>query len=274
MGRFKDVLKEGLEGEIPRGKLELLPSGFQRVGDIGVLFLDDGLEGHESVIGKFVMERFGLRSVFRKGRISGELRKPGMKRIAGRANTTVHRENGCLFKIDVSRLMFSKGNSFERGRVAAGEGEDVVDMFAGIGYFCVPVAMKTSSCRVFGIEKNPVALRFLRENLRLNRIENVEVIEGDCRDVAGLKADRILMGYFPGTEMFLEKAFSFLRREGVIHFHNVCRRGELWRGPLGMLETIALENGYRLEKILHKRVVKQYSPCKVHVVVDGKFRKV
>ncbi|MBL7160735.1 MAG: class I SAM-dependent methyltransferase family protein [Candidatus Aenigmarchaeota archaeon] len=269
---FKLFLQESLKG-ISQEELGKLPSGYQRIGDIVVLHIPKEIRGVEKEIGALVRERLGVKSVFRKGVVSGELRKPSLKRIAGRVNTTIHQENGCRFKIDVTKVMFSRGNSFERGRVIAGDGETVLDMFAGIGYFSIPLAKKTPSCNVVAVEKNPVAVKFLRENLRLNKLENVEVFQGDCRDVEGVKADRILMGYFPGTDAFLPAAFSFLRRQGVIHFHNLYRRGELWRGPLGTLETQALANGYRLERVLAKRIVKPYSPCKVHAVVDVRVKK-
>ncbi len=271
---FKSVLKDGLKGTIPQERLELLPSGYQRVGDIGVVFIHPGVDEWEKEIGGFVRKVFGLKSVFRRGAVSGEFRVSGMRRIAGRANTTVHRENGCLYKVDLSKLIFAKGNSFERGRVRAGEGERVVDMFAGIGYFTIPVAKGTPSCRVHAAEKNPVAVRFLKENIKLNRLGNVELFEGDCRDLA-LEggADRILMGYMTGTEAFLDKALSFLGASGTIHYHNVYRKGELWRKPLGEMQSAGLGRGFRMQEVLHKRVVKQYSPCKYHAVVDARFIK-
>jgi len=271
MVKFKLLLKDRLKKIIPQEKLDLLPSGYQRVGDIVLLHINQEFERQEKEIGEVTKEILGVKSVFSRRKVSGELRKPEVKRIAGRTNTTVHRENGCLFKIDVTKLMFSKGNVNERCMVSVGE-EDIVDMFAGLGYFSIPIAKSNPLCKVYAIEKNPVAVKFLRENIRLNRVDNVEVIKGDCREVEDIQCDRIVMGYFPGTEAFLSKAFSLLRREGTIHFHNIYRGKELWRKPLGTLETQALENRYSLQKVLEKRIVKQYSPCKYHVVVDAKFR--
>ena len=269
MPKFKLVLKEGLKA-MPQEKLGLLPSGYYKVGDIIIVHLDQGLNKWEKEIGEFVKKELNAKSVFKRGPVSGELRKPRIKRIAGKANVTVHKENGCLYKIDVSRLMFSKGNFFERNRIRPLEGEKVIDMFSGLGYFSIPLAKKNPSCQVYAIEKNPLASKFLKENLELNRISNVQVIEKDCRSV-DLKGDRVIMGFFPGTEDYLPKAFSFLGASGTIHYHNIYRKRELWEKPLGILKTKGLENGYRIEKILAKRIVKQYSPCKYHIVVDAKF---
>lgn len=270
--KVKLLLKDALKGTIPTEKLELLPSGFHRVGDILVIPLHADLESYQAEIGAALREQYLVKSVFAKGVVQGELRRPATRRIAGRTNTTIHREQGCRFKIDVSKIMFSKGNVRERHRLTAVDGEEVVDMFAGIGYYTIPLAKKTPGIQVHAIEKNPVSIKLLKENLRLNKVDNVEVIERDCRDVVlpGV-ADRLMMGYFPGTEKFLPTAFEFLRREGVIHFHNVYQTKELWRVPLGRLETAALNHGYTMN-VLEKIVVKPISPCKVHVVIDAKMR--
>lgn len=272
MTKFKLALKDGLKGSISEKNLELLPSGFQRIGDIVLFNLNEDLVDHKKEIGGFVKDYLNVKSVFRRGIISGELRKPGIERIAGNTNITIHKENGCVYKLDVTKVMFSKGNLSERGRIVAKPGEDVVDMFAGIGYFTIPIAKKTRDCRICAIEKNKDSIRFLKDNIELNNLDNIEVIHGDCRDIE-INSDRILMGYFPGTEKFLDKAFSILRREGIIHYHDIYKKGELWRKPLGLLQTNGLDRGYKMET-LYKKIVKQYSPCKYHVVVDAKFQKI
>jgi len=55
----------------------------------------------------------------------------------------------------------------------------------------------------------------------------------------------------------------------VIHFHDVYRDEELWDRPLKILEAEAKKAGYRLEKVLHKGMVKQYGPRKQHIVIDA-----
>lgn len=270
--KFRQLLAEQLD--IPKKKHTLLPSGYQRIGDIIILHLEKGLERYEKGIGNFLLKKFKARSVFKKGPVSGELRIPHLKKIAGNGSVTVHKEHGCLFRIDVTKLMFSKGNVLERGRVQAKEGETVVDMFSGIGYFSLPLAKKTPSCRIVAIEKNPVAVRFLRENIGLNRVKNITVIQGDCRTVELENvADRVIMGYFPGTEQFLGTAFGFLKRKGIVHFHNVYHKEELWEKPLDILKKEGLKNGYKLEKVLYKNIVKGYGPGRYHIVMDVFFRK-
>jgi len=281
MKRFKEQLKRKLAGTLPNRLLELLPSGFQRVGDVAILGLKPELLEHERGIGTAVIKQLpGTKTVcVRFGGVSGDLRIPGIKKIAGNGTTTVHKENGCKYRLDVTKVMFAKGNVRERARLPqlVRHGETIIDMFAGIGYFTVPLAKKSGPGRVYAIEKNPESVSFLKENLKLNGITGVEVIEADNRD-PGLRrlnntADRVIMGYLPGTDKFLPAAFGFLKQDaGTIHFHNTYRKHELWETPIRELESTARESGYRLDKISYKGIVKHFAPGVEHVVVDACFK--
>lgn len=52
-----------------------------------------------------------------------------------------HEEVGVVYSLDVTRCMFSSGNTHERQRVGRlpAAGEVVVDLFTGIGYFTLPL---------------------------------------------------------------------------------------------------------------------------------------
>jgi len=282
MKRFKEQLKSRLAGTLPNELLELLPSGFQRVGDVVILGLKPELLEHERGIGVAVLKLLPENKTVcaRFGGVSGDLRIPGVKKIAGNGTTTVHTENGCKYGLDVTKVMFAKGNVGERARLPrlVRHGETIIDMFAGIGYFTVPVAKKSRPCVVYAIEKNPESVRFLKENLKLNGITGVEVIEADNRD-AGLHklnnaADRVIMGYLPGTEKFLPAAFGFLKQDGgIIHFHNTYRKQELWETPRSELEAAAMCTGYKLDSISYRGIVKHFAPGVEHVVIDAHFSR-
>ncbi len=276
MKKFRQFLETKLKGKIPAGKLKFLPSGFQRIGDIIILNLNPELDRYSRHIGRIVLDEFRIKTVCAKtGGIKGDTRKPSVKKIAGNGTETIHRENGCMYRLDVTRIMFAKGNVRERGRIAGivKSGETVVDMFAGIGYFSIPIAKFSSAEKIIAVDKNPEAIKYLKENIKLNKIKNIEPVLGDCRKIRMENAaDRIIMGYLPGTEKFLPAAFSFLKNSGTIHYHNICPKDKLWKKPLEELKRDAEKSGYRLEKA-GKRIVKQYSPGIYHVVLDGFFSK-
>ena len=273
---IKKLLAEGLD--IPEEKKGFLPAGFQRIGHVVILNLRPEISGYAKQIAGLVLDNFTyVKTVCLAEGVSGELRKPTVRWIAGEKRTeAVHTENGCQFTLDVTKVMLSKGNLSERARLPplVRPGEVVVDMFAGIGYFSIPIARHARPGKVYSIEKSLDSFRYLRENIRLNMVqERVSPTLGDCREV-GLEdvADRVLMGYLPGTERFLPAAFRALRPEGgFIHYHDLFHESELWDKPLGILESQAGKAGYSLERVTHKGVVKEHSPRVYHVVVDAAF---
>lgn len=279
---IKELLVETLKDELSPEKLELLPSSYQKIGDIVILNIKPEIIDFQYKIGKIILKKIPkTRTVCnRTGNITGEERLPQIEVIAGDDNTeTTHKEHGCLYKIDVSKIMFSKGNLKERHRLQqlVKPNETIVDMFAGIGYFTIPIAKFTSPDKIYAIEMNPVSVLYLKENIHLNKIEGkIEPMLGDCREVAkklGKIADRVIMGYLPNTSKYLDSAFAVLKEEGIIHYHDVFKEEELFDKPIEILKRSAEKNGYVLQDILYKGIVKSYAPRVFHVVIDGKFSK-
>ncbi len=278
MKKFKEFLKEQLKDDLKGDLLELLPSGFQRVGDIIILNLKPELDSYSKKIAEIIIKHFnGIKTVCQTEGVHGRLRRPKVKVLAGNGTETVHEENGCLYKLDVAKVMFSKGNVKERGRLAklVKKGETVVDMFAGIGYFSIPIAKTGKPKRIYAIDINPVSVHYLKENIRLNHVENIVIpILSDCRKVRlGSIADRVIMGYLPNTHEYLPFAFQSLKKEGgIIHYHDLASKGEAWDDIISKLEIVGYKHGYELKRITHKRVVKEYAPNIFHVVIDAKFK--
>ena len=63
-------------------------------------------------------------------------------------------------------------------------GNVVVDLFAGIGFYTLPLVAKAGAARAMACEWNPAAVEALRRNIDLNGLQGrVEVLPGDCREV-------------------------------------------------------------------------------------------
>lgn len=275
---FRKLLTENLD--IPEEKQPFLPSGFQRIGHVVILNLRPEVYGLSTQIADLVLENLSyVRTVCMSRGISGELREPSVAWLAGDPSTeATHQENHCRFKLDVTRVMLSKGNLSERGRVPrlVKPGETVADLFAGIGYFSIPIARNANPRQVYSVEKNPSSFRYLRENIRLNRVQSrITPMLGDCMEVnLGQVADRVLMGYLPNTREFLPAAFRALKPHGgIIHYHDNFHESELWDMPREILESAAFRHGYSLKRITRNAVVKEHSPRVYHVVVDAEFVK-
>lgn len=257
--------------DIPGGEKKLLPSGWQVLGDIIIVLLRKELEFRKKEIGRALLSLYPkCRTVLLDRGINGKLRQPVREIIAGESTETIHRENGCLFKIDALKLMYSQGNLAERRRMSKlGKNETVVDMFAGIGYFSIPMAVHSKPEKVFAIEINPEAFRYLRENIKLNDVEDIiEPIPGDCAAVApAYVADRVIMGYLDAHE-YLEHGIRALVSGGVLHYHEAVPEAVENR-PVERITEAAKKTGRKIE-IIKTRRIKKYSPGVWHVVADAR----
>jgi tRNA wybutosine-synthesizing protein 2 len=262
MSGFKDLL--AAKTNLPK---EILPSSYQVLGNILLLKLSnpEALR-QKKKIGFAILKLFPyIKTICLQHGVKGEFRKPKIEIIAGLKQTeTVHKELDCVFKLDAAKIMWSKGNHFERQRLLklVKPNEIVVDMFAGIGYWSIILAKHTKAKRIIAIEKNPESFNFLIENICLNKLLNVMAIENDCRNFSyDKKPNRIIMGYFPDTIKFLPAALKLSKKGTKIHFHELTN-------DLEKLKT-ALE-GFKKFRVENIREVKEYSPSKRHYVFDLK----
>jgi tRNA wybutosine-synthesizing protein 2 len=264
---FELILKEV---DLPADLKTLLPRKWEKVGDILLLRLPEELRPHvEEVCGAYARVLRVKTVLEASGGIHGTVREPRAEVLWGDGTETVHKENGILYKLDLSKVMFSSGNVDERVRMArvCKPGEVVVDMFAGIGYFSLPMAVHGRAARVYACEVSPVAYEYLQENIRLNRAEAVVPLLGDCRDVApeGV-ADRVILGYLQDTHLYLPKAVRALRDGGWVHYHEACPDAVSDR-PLEHLKEVAQAEGLKIRR-LHRHRVKRYAPGVSHWVLD------
>jgi tRNA wybutosine-synthesizing protein 2 len=260
---------------LPRYLEGYLPQKWELLGDVLVLRIPPEISGIRAQVAGAYAEVLGARTVCQeRGIIAGVHRTPNLEVIWGGGTETVHCENYILYKFDVARVMFSSGNFPEKWRMSKLDcrGETVVDMFAGIGYFTLPLAVHAKAERVLACEVNPVAFSYLRENVALNRVEDVvEPVLGDNRDLPGEGfADRVLMGYVGTTHQFLPKAFQLVRPGGVIHYHETC---PLDQWPARPLRRIAEAAAGRRYEIGHRGEVKSFAPSVSHYVVDVLVRE-
>lgn len=266
------IPKKTLSGslDLPEYEKKLLPAGWQVLGDIIIVSICRQLEQRKKEIGSALLSLYpGCSTVLLDRGINGRMRQPEREIIAGEKTGCVHRENGCSFKLDAMRLMYSRGNLAERKQMSKlGKGEVVVDMFAGIGYFSIPMAVHAKPDKIFAIEINPVAYDYLKENIRLNKVEDiVEPVAGDCAHVATTgTANRVIMGYLNAHE-YLGHGIRALLPGGIIHYHEAVPEA-VERRPVKRVIEAALSAGRKAE-IIKMRRIKKYSPGVWHVVVDA-----
>ncbi|EKX45664.1 hypothetical protein GUITHDRAFT_71161, partial [Guillardia theta CCMP2712] len=191
-------------------------------------------------------------------------------------------QNGITYSLDICRVI--RGNVNERARMGtiAAAGETVVDLYAGIGYFTLPLLVQAKCSKLFACEINPDSVEALQRNLLANRVaDRCHVLLGDNRETTSLldrSAHRVLLGLLPSSEQGWPVAVRCLRDDGGwLHVHeNVAEADEAtWLRQLEEeLEKIARRQGRgewraRVEHVEH---VKTYAPRVWHLVADVEMR--
>lgn len=259
--------------DLPKNILNNLPRKWEYIGRIVIIKLEKSAEPYKQRIGKVYANQLKMDTVCvdRKG-ISGEFRRPSMEIIYGTQTEGTRLENGILYSLDVTKVMFASGNMDERKRMKFLDctGETVVDMFAGIGYFTLPIAKFANPYRVIACEKNPESFKFLKKNIELNDVSNIVIpVLGDNRDldIEDATVDRVLMGYVKKTSDFLLKALRMIKPGGMIHYHDTFHIRE-YRKMVNEIFDKYCPGRYEIKNI---REVKSFAPSVSHYVIDVKI---
>ena len=242
---------------------------WKRIGNVLILDSKFHYESYEDL--QVLSKKHNVKTIMKIDHIQGTKREPVYNILYGNETETIHKENGCLFKLDLSKVMWSKGNNNERLRIAklVEDNEVVLDMFAGIGYFSIPIGVHSNAKHIYSIEINPNSYFYLCENIKLNKLDNITPILGDCMVHAPkYKADRIIMGYVKTTHHYLNVAINSLNEGGILHYHETVPEKLMNTRPL---ERIISQAGNREVELLKLNKIKKYAPGVEHVVLDVKI---
>ena len=205
--------------------------------------------------------------LFPESPVEGEYRTRRFAVLAGTPTTrTLVTEYGLRFDVDLALAYFSARLATERQRILEdmGEGERVIDMFAGVGPFAITLARKARV--VFAADLNPAAVHLLVHNIALNRAANVIPMLADAAHLARIgfePFDRIIMNLPMAAPQFLATAAGLCRDGGTIHLYALQEEeGEYL--PL----IRAVTSGEVTE-----RMVRTFSPGKWHAVYDITVKK-
>ena len=273
------MIQKDLSGEIPDDLISKLPRKWEKIGKILVMKIPESLESYARLIGERYAQYLDCESVlWDTGGITGTYREPVIRHIYGNKSTeTVHHENGIKFYLNPQKIMFSSGNMDERIRMGSisGFSETVVDLFAGIGYFTIPMAVYSKPKSIIACEINPVAYNYLEKNIEANKVEDiVESRLGDSKDVAPKDiADRVIMGYIQKTRAFLPTAIESLKNHcGIIHYHDTFPDKKIPQTPIDMIQLYCTRYQREADLLYYHRI-KSYAPGISHYVFDMKIRK-
>jgi len=251
------IASESCDREIPERK-GYRGRGYYRIGDIAALH---GKEPTRSEIDAIA----GLchpRGILWIKSLQDITRTPETKIVWGCGGEVCHREAGFSYILDPEKVMFSMGNREEKARIARmvrnqPRPERIADMFAGIGYFSIPLA--GTGADVHAMEINPVAFGYLVRTIEANGLSGrIMPSFGDSRCLLSGTYDRIVMGHFDSVTM-LPDALRHAAPGTIIHVHSIGAVDE-------QIRTNVACAGFSATIHVHK--VKKYRPHAWHMVQD------
>ena len=264
---------ELLEDELTADEIENLKTSFDTIGDVVILEIPEELESKKDKIGKATLDFTKRKSIYmKKSAVHGTIRIRDLELIAGEDNPiTIHKEHGARLKLNVKEVYFSPRLATERKRVSesVNDNENILDMFCGIGPFPIVIA-RNNDVNITGVDINENAIKYFNENIRLNKLKNVEAICGDAREISQsfkMKFDRIIMN-LPGLAYdFLDVAMKLIEDNGIINYYEFSDGYE--QGTKRLIEAALKEN--KNVEIINTRKVKSTSPGEWHVAIDAKI---
>lgn len=269
------IIETEFEPKIHKPSLEDMlgfsPS-FEVIGDIAVMDADQTEAGK---VARALMDfRKSIKVVLgATGPVSGEFRIRGFAVLAGENRThTIHTEYGCRYNLDLAKVYFSPRLATERKRVAdmVKRGQCVVDLFTGVGPFSILIGKSVPGSTVVAVDKNPEAVKFLKENVQLNKLDNVVAVEGDARYVAEEfkhSADHVIMNLPHSARDFLDCGILVARNNGIVHFYDITPEDDLYKTSWEFITEAAKEIGKKVE-CLETRIVRTYAPYQYNVCIE------
>ena len=272
-----------LADKLPPNLLDMVPRAIDFVGDIAIVEIPPELSSYKKEIGEALLKahKQTCTVLAKSGAVEGVYRLRDFEVIAGAKKTvTVYREYGCVYYVDVAKAYFSPRLSTEHNRVASTvkTGETVVDLFAGVGPFAIPVAKKHKNVRVYAVDVNPDAVTLLKRNVAVNRAEKQVVpILGDARQVVkeqlSGKADHVIMN-LPETALeFVDVACEALKPEGgILHYYGFEKDSDPLETATARLTEAVKQNNRQVKNILLAKTVREVAPYSWQVVVDAEIQ--
>lgn len=254
------------------------------IGDIAVIKIPDSLEDQRFKLGQEILNEVShLRVILRQiSPVLGNCRIRNFEWLAGEDRTiTIHKEYGSRFKVDLKKMYFSPRLGTERNRIAnkVDSGEQVLNMFAGVGCFSILIAKMHKRIKVFSIDINPYALVFMINNVFLNKQrKKVISIFGDANAITQQffkeRMDRILMPLPEKSEQFLDSAVQALKPGGgIIHYQSFVHADKNV-DPLSIALTEIEEKLSNLSfEVEDHHIIREIGPFRYQVALDLKIKK-
>jgi len=284
-------LKQYFDSDLS-GLIANLPQKWELFGDLAIIpnstmnnsqwqdLFELITQEQEQEIWQIIAQALRVERLARQDKIATDMmRTSQVKMLLGNSGEVEINDFGVKFWLDVTKVMFSSGNVTERHRIGNIDmsGEIIVDAFAGIGYYTLPMLVRSNAQHVYACEINPNSIQALQNGAKLNNVEKrLTILEGDnlstMQQVYSL-ADRVHLGILPSSKKTWQSAINCLKPSGgKLHIHMNVEEEKIEDFVTYCSDSIAkLAKQLGREGIVsveHVEKVKWYAPRIRHIVID------
>tara|TARA_X000000368_G_scaffold371172_1_gene320798 strand:+ start:176 stop:1327 length:1152 start_codon:yes stop_codon:yes gene_type:complete len=284
-------LKQYFDSDLS-GLIANLPQKWELFGDLAIIpnsvmnnsqwqdFFRSITQEQEREIWQIIAQALRVDRLARQDKIATDMmRTSQVKMLLGHSGEVEINDFGVKFWLDVTKVMFSSGNVTERHRIGNIDmsGEIIVDAFAGIGYYTLPMLVRSNAQHVYACEINPNSIQALQNGAKLNNVgKRLTILEGDnlstMQQVYSL-ADRVHLGILPSSKKTWQSAINCLKPSGgKLHIHMNVEEEKIEDFVIYCSDSIArLAKQLDREGIVsveHVEKVKWYAPRIRHIVID------
>jgi tRNA (guanine37-N1)-methyltransferase len=253
------------------------PRSYDLIGDIAILKFPENFKEAEKkkIAKKLLAENLRVKTVLEKAeKVKGRLRTIKTNYLAGEdKKETIHKENNCIFKVNVESCYFSPRLSEERKIIAdkIKKNTTLLIMFAGVSPYAIVIAKKVKVKKIVSIELGRECCKYGKENVKLNKLANVEIVQGDIKRVVDGKEkfDYVIMPRPQLKENFLKQAFMSSKK-GTVIFFRAFGKEEDKQKIIEMIKSEA-EKYKKKIKILDEKKAGEIAPYKFRWMVEFKI---
>ena len=294
----KDItvyLKQNIDSDIAELIINL-PLKWEMFGDLAIIpnstmnnsqwqeLIGSITQNQRREIWQIIAQALRVKRLARQHKIATDMmRTSQVEMLLGDSGEVEINDFGVKFWLDVTKVMFSSGNVTERHRIGNIDmsGEIIVDAFAGIGYYTLPMLVRSNAQHVYACEINPNSIQALQNGAKLNNVsERLTILEGDnlstMKRVYSL-ADRVHLGILPSSEKAWQSAINCLKSSGgMLHIHMNVEEEKIEgfvKYCTDRIAKLAKQLGREgIASVEHVEKVKWYAPRMRHIVIDVSVR--
>jgi len=214
----------------------MIKAGYDFVGNVAILKFPEKtkIKEKKEFAKKILEERKNVETVLEKAeKVHGRLRTITTKFLMGKkTKEALYRESGCLFKLDVDTCYFSPRLSNERLEIAGKieKNDSVLVLFSGVAPFPIIIAKHSKARKIVAVELGRECCKYAKENVKLNKLHNVEIIQGDVKKLDKLiKKEKFKVIVMPRPQLkdsFLEYIWKFTKKGTKVYYYDFGKDAE------------------------------------------------